>query len=109
VTGQMDLYVDVGQRMVEEIPPLKDVFLEVGHGFVLNNYPYDLAAAALIAREAGAIVSDAAGRSLDGYPLVPESGGGQLSSLVSSNTVLHERVLEALDAGMARLAASYED
>jgi|BarGraNGADG00312_1021997.scaffolds.fasta_scaffold02304_3 myo-inositol-1(or 4)-monophosphatase len=104
VTGQMDAYVDVGQRMVEEIPVLRETFLAVGHGFVLNNYPYDLAAAALIAAECGAPVTDAAGRSLDPCPLIPEGGGGQLSSLVSSNNVLHAAVLERLDAGMERLS-----
>lgn len=104
VTGQMDVYVDVGQRMVEEVPPVADSFLEVGHGSILNNYPYDLAAAALIASECGACVTDAAGRPLDGKPLVPSGGGGQLSSLVASNEALHAAVLERLDAGMAKLA-----
>ena len=106
VTGQMDLYVDVGQRMVEEVPAVRETFLEVGHGCILNNYPYDLAAAALIATESGAIVTDAAGASLDTCALIPTGGGGQLSSLVSSNISLHDAVLERLDAGIARLAAS---
>lgn len=106
LTGQMDVYVDVGQRMVEEIPAVRDIFLEVGHGSILNNYPYDLAAAAVIAEECGAPVTDAAGGSLDDRPLVPSGGGGQLSSLVSSNKVLHEAVLERLDSGMEKLARS---
>lgn len=104
VTGQMDAYVDVGQRMVEEVPEVRDKFLEVGHGSVLNNYPYDLAAAALIASECGAPVTDAAGLPLDPHPLIPSGGLGQLSSLVCSNRELHEAVLALLDEGIERLA-----
>ena len=107
VTGQMDAYVDVGQRMVEEVPSLRKLFMSVGHGNVLNNYPYDLAAAALIASECGAPVTDAAGGSLDPCPLVPSGGGGQLSSLVSSNPSLHRAVLASLDAGIKKLAGNY--
>ncbi len=107
ITGQMDAYVDVGQRMVEEVPPVRELFLSVGHGCVLNNYPYDLAAAALIASECGACVTDAGGRPLDGRPLVPSGGGGQLSSLVSSNAELHRALLERLDVGIRKLARSY--
>jgi len=106
LTGQMDVYVDVGQRMVQEVPRVRDQFLQVGHGSVLNNYPYDLAAAVLIASECGAVVSDAAGRPLDDCLLVP-SGGGQLSSLVSCNKELHDAVLASLDRGIELLEASY--
>lgn len=107
VTGEMDAYVDVGQRMASDLEAVKLRFLEVGHGAVLNNYPYDLAAAALIASEAGAVVSDAYGRPLDAYPLIPPGGGGQLSSVVSSNPTIHARVLEHVERGMERLAALY--
>ena len=107
VTGQMDVYVDVGQRMVEDVPGVRDAFLAVGHGAVLNNYPYDLAAAALIASECGAVVTDASGRSLDSYGLIASGGGGQLSSLVSSNRALHDAVLASLDTGIERLASTY--
>ncbi len=107
VKGEMDVYVDPGQRMAEQVDPVRDMFLEVGHGHLLNNYPYDLAAAALIAGEAGACVSDAYGGSLDAYALLPSGSGGQLSSLVSANSVLHEAVLEKLDRGMERLADRY--
>ncbi len=107
VKGEMDVYVDPGQRMAEQVDDVRRMFLEVGHGHILNNYPYDLAAAALIASEAGAIVSDAYGGSLDPCPLIPQGGGGQMSSLVSANATLHKAVLEQLDRGMERLAARY--
>lgn len=108
VTGQMDAYVDVGQRMVEESEQMRKLFLAVGHGAILNNYAYDIAAAALVAREAGAAVSDAGGAPLDRYPLVPREGGGQVSTLVASNESLHRQILEYLDRGMERLGVGTE-
>jgi myo-inositol-1(or 4)-monophosphatase len=107
VKGEMDVYVDVGQRMAEESGAVRDRFLEVGHGAILNNYPYDLAAAALIAEESGAVVSDAYGRPLGTCPLIPRQGGGQMSSIVSANPVLHQKVLEHVEGGIARLKARY--
>ena len=43
-------------------PGMREEFERVGGGAVLNNSPYDLAAAALILEEAGAVVTDAYGR-----------------------------------------------
>lgn len=107
VKGEMDVYADPGQRMADEVDEVRRMFMEVGHGHILNNYPYDLAAAALIATEAGAVVSDARGEPLDPCLLIPAGGKGQMSSLVSANPRLHDAVLEQFDRGMARLAARY--
>jgi len=107
VTGEMDAYVDIGQRMADEIEQVRLAFLEIGHGAILTNYPYDLAAAVLIAREAGAVVTDARGRTLDTYPLVPSGGGGQLSSMVSANETLHRLLMEQMERGMERLGRRY--
>lgn len=107
VTGEMDVYVDVGQRMADEVQVVRERFLEVGHGAILNNYPYDLAAAALVASESGAVVSDAYGESLDSYLLVPRDGGGQISAVISANRPLHQQVLRYLDRGMKRLVGRY--
>jgi len=107
VTGEMDVYVDVGQRMADEVDAVRERFLEIGHGAILNNYPYDLAAAALVASESGACVTDAYGRPLDGYPLVPRDGEGQISAVISANRLLHEQVLRYVDIGMKRLAGRY--
>ena len=107
VTGEMDAYVDVGQRIYEDIPALRERFLELGHGSILNNYSYDVAAAALIASECGAIVTDARGEDLSGYPLVPSLRGGQISIVVSSNRELHELILESIDRGIDKLKKRY--
>lgn len=105
LTGEMDIYVDVGQRMAAEVPVVREEFLRIGHGAILNNYPYDVAAAALIASEAGATVSDAYGNPLKDYKLIPSEGKGQLSVVVSGNPELHRLVLDEIDRGMSRLSA----
>lgn len=107
VKGEMDLYVDVGQRMADEVEQVRKRFLEIGHGSILNNYPYDVAAAALVAAEAGALVTDAYGCDLGDYPLIPERGGGQVSAVVSANPDLHSAALAAVERGMARLRDAY--
>jgi fructose-1,6-bisphosphatase/inositol monophosphatase family enzyme len=70
---------------------------------VLNNSPYDLAAAALIASEAGAIVTDAAGEPFDERPLLGSAHEFQMSVAIASNRVLHQHIVEAVAAGLDRL------
>ena len=53
VTGQLDAYVEPGPLLVAEVPGMREEFEQVGGGAVLNNSPYDLAAAVLICEEAG--------------------------------------------------------
>ena len=85
VTGQLDAYVDIGPRMIEEVPALRERFEQVGGGAVLNNSPYDLAAAALCLEEAGAVVTDARGQSLHARPLLGSGHEYQMSCLGSAN------------------------
>src|SRR3954470_11755994 len=61
VTGQLDCYVEAGPRLVADVPGMEEEFERVGGGELLNNSPYDLAAATLVLEEAGAIVTDAYG------------------------------------------------
>ena len=46
-TGQLDAYVEPGPLLVERLDGARAEFERVGGGSVLNNAPYDLAAAAL--------------------------------------------------------------
>jgi len=103
VTGQLDAYIDVGPRMIDEEPALKEKFEAVGGGAVLNNSPYDLAAAVLCLEEAGAIVTDASGHPLGSRPLLGSGHDFQMSCLAASNGEIHGRVLEVVDRGFARL------
>ena len=106
VTGQLDCYVEPGPRIVADVPGMEDEFRRVGGGELLNNSPYDLAAAALVLTEAGAIVTDAYGAPLDDRPLLGSGAEFQMSVVASANRALHERVLSSIDDGIARLANS---
>lgn len=104
VTGQLDAYVEPGPRMIAEVPALEAEFRRAGGGGLLNNTPYDLAAAWLVLEESGAVVTDASGRSLADRPLLGSGGDFQMSVVASANRTLHELILAELDAGIARLA-----
>jgi myo-inositol-1(or 4)-monophosphatase len=104
VTGQLDAYVDVGRRVVDEVPAAEAAFLEVGEGSVCTNFPYDVAAAALIVQEAGGVVTHADGRPLADHPAVGSSRAHGLAVLGASNPELHRLLLAEVDTGIARLA-----
>ncbi len=104
LTGQLDAYIDVGPRMIEVAPWVEARFRDVGKGGVLNNAPYDVAAAALIAEEAGCIVTDAAGRPLGGRPLLGSDMAHQMSVVASTNREVHDLILAEVDRGLRRLA-----
>ena len=103
-TGQLDAYVEPGPRLVAEIPGMDEEFERVGGGAVLNNSPYDLAAAVLCLEEAGAVVTDASGESLAGRPLLGSDAEFQMSCVAAANPGLHGAIVEALDSGIERLA-----
>jgi myo-inositol-1(or 4)-monophosphatase len=105
VTGQLDAYVEPGPRIVADVPGMRQEFERIGGGAVLNNSPYDLAAATLICRRAGVVVSDAYGEPLAGRPLLGSGDEYQMSCVVAANRELHEGILRALDRGVARLAS----
>jgi myo-inositol-1(or 4)-monophosphatase len=103
VTGQLDAVVEVGSRMIDDVPGLRAEFERVGAGQVLNNSPYDLAAPWLCLREAGGVVTDGWGAPLDGHRLLGSGHEFQMSSISAANPELHALLLEAVDAGIARL------
>jgi len=105
VTGQLDAYVDVGRRMVDECPETEAAFLEVGEGAVCTNFAYDVAAAVLIVQEAGGVATHADGRPLDTHPAVGSSRAHGLAVLAAASAELHGALLAAVDRGMHRLRA----
>ena len=107
VDGRLDAYVEPGPLLVERVPGMREEFERVGGGAVLNNSPYDLAAAALIAGEAGAIVTDAAGDPFDDRPLLGSGAEYQMSVAIAANRALHERIVAEVTSGLARLAGGH--
>jgi myo-inositol-1(or 4)-monophosphatase len=105
VTGQLDAVVEVGSRLIDELPGMRAEFERVGDGEVLNNSPYDLAAPWLCLQEAGGVVSDGWGRPLDGHRLLGSGHEYQMSSISAANPALHAALVEAIDDGISRLRA----
>ena len=104
-TGQLDAYVEPGPRLVADVPGMREEFERVGGGVLLNNSPYDLAAAVLCLTEAGALVSDAYGETLADRPLLGSGGDFQMSCVAAANAELHAAILRHIEAGIERLAS----
>jgi myo-inositol-1(or 4)-monophosphatase len=103
-TGQLDAYVEPGPRMVADVPGMRERFERVGGGSVLNNSPYDLAAAALCLEEAGAMLTDAYGQPIGDRPLLGSGLAFQISCVAAANQELHRAICASIDAGIERLA-----
>jgi myo-inositol-1(or 4)-monophosphatase len=103
ISGQLDAVIEVGSRLIDEVPGMQAEFERVGDGQVLNNSPYDLAAPWLCLREAGGVISDGWGRPLDGYRLLGSGHEFQISSISAANPALHAALVQAVDAGLERL------
>jgi len=78
-------------------------FERVGEGAVLNNSPYDLAAAVLCLEEAGAWSPDAYGAPLASRPLSVR-GPNFRSHASRLERELHAKIAAAIEAGIERLA-----
>jgi myo-inositol-1(or 4)-monophosphatase len=107
VTGQFDAVIEVGSRVIDEVPGMRAEFERVGGGQVLNNSPYDLAAPWLCLCEAGGVVSDGWGEPLDRHRLLGSGHEYQMSSISAANPQLHAELVQAVDAGVARLTAQF--
>jgi myo-inositol-1(or 4)-monophosphatase len=105
ITGQLDAVIEVGSRLIDDVPGMRAVFEAIGRGQVLNNSPYDLAAPWLCLREAGAVVSDGWGEPLDDHRLLGSGHEFQMSSISAANAQLHAALVREIDAGVARLKA----
>ena len=97
ITGQLDAYVDIGNRLLKDHPATEPEFLAAGHGHILHLFPYDIAAAVVLAERAGVVITDGYGRSLGPTLLLDVSAGNQQSCVAAANPVLHARLLEAID------------
>lgn len=103
VTGRFDAYVDHGQRLIDDIPQTRPLFEAIAGGAVLNNSPYDVAAALLVCTEAGCTVTDARGEPLEGRPLLGSGAGFCVSTVAACTAEFHAEIVAALDRGIERL------
>lgn len=93
ITGQLDAYVDIGNRLLKDNLDLLPRFLQAGHGHILHLFPYDIAAAVFLAQKAGVIITDAYGDTLIKTQLLNNSLENQQSCIAASTKVLHEKLL----------------
>lgn len=96
ITGQLDAYVDIGNRILRDCPELLSEFERVGNGHVLHLFPYDIAASVLLAEKAGVTITDGYGRSLDPTRLTDLSPLNQQSCIAASTPELHAAILESI-------------
>lgn len=96
ITGQMDAYVDIGNRLLRDHPELERDFRRVGHGSILHLFPYDIAASVHLAERAGVIITDAYGKSLHDTRLLDISPLNQRSCVAACTPELHNALLAAI-------------
>jgi fructose-1,6-bisphosphatase/inositol monophosphatase family enzyme len=70
---------------------------------VCTNFPYDVAAAALVLEEAGGVVTHADGRALADHPAIGASRAHGLAVLGAASRALHDGLLAAIERGIERL------
>jgi len=98
ILGRFDAYIDVGVRIVEEMPSSVERLVAAGQKQALGLFPYDIAATYLIAKEAGIVMTDAYGASLDDRRLLGSGPKTRLSCIAARNSLLHKRIMRYIDA-----------
>jgi myo-inositol-1(or 4)-monophosphatase len=97
LTGQQDAYIDIADRLAKEFPAAVTELYEKSGTRIWGFSSYDIAAAYLIAKQAGVVITDAYGCSLDDMELLDASPGNVRSCVAASNESLHVKLLEYID------------
>jgi len=100
VTGQLDAALDIANRIYRDRPETRPAFEAAGHGSVMGLCPYDIAAAVLVAQEAGCAVTDAYGEPLDSTPAFASGPESLRSCIAAANPALHSALLGYVNARM---------
>ncbi|MFJ8015734.1 inositol monophosphatase family protein [Streptomyces sp. NPDC096339] len=110
ITGQLDAYADIGNRVLRDHPDTTDAFLRVGRGSILHLFPYDIAAVVYLARLAGVVITDAYGDDLGSTSLVDLGPMNQKSCIAAATPELHKQLIESIrwDLGRGTDASSKE-
>ncbi|WP_030190911.1 inositol monophosphatase family protein [Streptomyces violaceorubidus] len=96
ITGQMDAYVDIGNRLLRDRPETESDFRRVGHGSILHLFPYDIAASVFLAERAGVVITDAYGASLGDMLLLEIDPDNQRSCIAACTPALHAALLSTI-------------
>jgi myo-inositol-1(or 4)-monophosphatase len=96
ITGQLDAYVDAGNRLLRDHPETEAEFRLAGRGSILHLFPYDIAASSFLARRAGLEITDGYGCSLGATLLLDPGPHNQQSCIAAANRALHEQLLDAI-------------
>ena len=106
ISGQLDAAVDFAGRYMRDIPThVRDYFINAGRGVALGIAPYDLAAALLIAQEAGCVVTNAYGEGFDDVMLLDSSEGNHQTLIAAANAELHEKLFSFFDTRIRQFEA----
>lgn len=97
LTGQQDAYVDIANRIVRDFPTAESKFREIASGRITGFSSYDIAAAFLIAKQAGIPITDAYGGPLDDMELLDVSSANLRSCVAASNRSLHAKILAYIE------------
>lgn len=106
ITNQLDACVDFANRYYRDLGKIvEDQFINAGRGAVLGICPYDFAAALLIVKEAGCIVTDAYGNTFDDVLLLDSGVANQRSLIAAGNAALHEKLLKFFDTRISQFGS----
>jgi myo-inositol-1(or 4)-monophosphatase len=97
VTGQLDAYIDIANRIMRDFPAKENKFRHIASGRLAGFSSYDIAAAHLIAKQAGVIITDGYGRPLDGMKICDVSPENLRSCVAAANEELHRKLLEYIE------------
>ncbi len=100
LTGQLDAYVDFYAALLQgaQGEHWRAESRSLFSGRLFGLFPYDIAAAAFLAREAGAFVSDALGRDVSGVNLLDSTEHGMLSMVVAANPQIGEAIVQNIQS-----------
>jgi len=101
LTGQLDAYIDVANRLVEDFPLSECKVYDKEYGRLTGFSSYDIAAALLIAKQAGVTITDGYGDPLDDMALLDTSPDNLGSCVAASNKSLHAKIMSYIENHLA--------
>lgn len=103
LTGQLDAYIDLGIRIVEEFPNMMTKSFKIaGAGKLRGLYPHDLAAAVLLCEEAGCPITTAFRENMNDLALLDYSETNLSSCIATNNKITHQAILNHIESKLRK-------